>query len=46
MEQVIFRIDKDIKKQLKATAALNGLSLTELLGDLVVQFLKDKKEAA
>lgn len=46
MEQVIFRIDKDIKKQLKVKAALNGLSLTELLGDLVVQYLEDKKEVA
>lgn len=45
MEDVIFRIDKSTKNKLKAQAALEGKSMTKLLGELVVRYLKETKEA-
>lgn len=45
MEAIIFRIDKSKKNRLKASAALNGKSLTALLGEIVEQYLKETKEA-
>lgn len=46
MEDVIFRIDKSIKSKLKAQAALEGKSMTKLLGELVIQYLsREAKEA-
>ena len=45
MEDVIFRIDKPTKNKLKAQAALEGKSMTKLLGELVVRYLKETKEA-
>ena len=47
MEDVIFRIDKPTKNKLKAQAALEGKSMTKLLGELVTKYLfkKEIKEA-
>lgn len=37
------RLPADVKNELKAIAALNGKSMTELLGEIVTRYLEETK---
>lgn len=46
MEKIHIRLTSKTKNSLKAVAALQGMSMTELVGDLIERYLKETKEAA
>jgi predicted HicB family RNase H-like nuclease len=46
MEMLHIRLPKEVHKELKLCAVSKGQSMTALIGDLIEQYLKIKKEAA
>jgi predicted HicB family RNase H-like nuclease len=46
MEVLHIRLPKELHKELKLCAVSKGQSMTALVGDLIEQYLKIKKEAA
>lgn len=46
MEMLHVRLPKGTHKELKLCAVSQGKSMTALIGDLIEQYLKIKKEAA
>lgn len=45
MNVVHIRLKNEVHKMLKAFCALHDKSMTELIGDLVTQFLREYKES-
>lgn len=46
MEQIIFRVEKSVKKRLKAKVAFDGQTMNELLGELVIRYLNGEIKRA
>lgn len=46
MEMLHIRLPKETHKELKLMSVSKGQSMTALVGDLIEQYLKIKKEAA
>ncbi|MBQ1769085.1 MAG: hypothetical protein IIZ99_00075 [Turicibacter sp.] len=46
MEMLHIRLPKETRKELKLVAVSKGQSMTALVGDLIEQYLKIKKEVA
>ena len=45
MEMLHIRLNTEIHKELKAHCAINGVSMTSLIGDLIKKYLSgDKRE--
>ena len=40
----LLRLEPDVKKQLKVLAATLGISMTELINQLILKYLKQEKE--
>lgn len=45
MEFIHIRVPIEVRRELKAYTASKGLSMTSLIGDLIMKFLRDKKGA-
>lgn len=45
MEMLHIRLPKGTHKELKLYAVANGKSMTSVIGDILLKFLKEKKEA-
>lgn len=46
MEMLHIRLPKEVRKEFKLCAVSQGKSMTALVGDLIEQYLKIKKEVA
>lgn len=46
MEAIIIRVEKTKKNELKAKAALQGISMTQLIGELITEYLEETKRAS
>lgn len=44
MEFIHIRVPREIRQALKAFTASQGISMTAFVGDLIKQFLRDKRE--
>lgn len=44
MTQILFRVPKEVHQQFKVAAAALGKSMTQLMGELITEFLKRKRE--
>ena len=40
MEQILFRLPQDLKRELKVQAALKGCSITQMLNEIIELYLK------
>jgi len=44
MTQILFRVPKELHQRFKVAAASLGKSMTQLLGEMITEFLREKGE--
>lgn len=43
MDFIHIRVPRDVRQQFKAVAATLGKSMTQIIGEMITEFLKEKK---